>query len=289
MNYTKHIFTALIILAGFADFSTAQEPNDTQLPYLPDVNGMDAGRIPRKLVEEGVAVNGIDGKLQLDQESGKWIFEPYSQIKGRYTSIEKDTQVPVLPSSMLENMTEALGKQKYAEFRVWGRIMRSPRYNTLYPIYAVGLKDVTADPNDDDSQQQPEIPAAYDPNAAVVMPEDVMKSLQPRRVVSNVQLTEALKDDEDAVIVDRSGLLGPAPEDPNTYIFRLDGFGWNFQGLRFELLENEQLRDIVSDVNFDVLSPGRIEVSGVITKYQGKNYLLLQRAVKVYSHGNFDL
>ena len=288
MDRTKSILTALIILTGFAGFSSAQEPNDTQLPYLPDVNGMDAGRIPRKLVEEGVAVNGIDGKLRTDEQSGKWLFEPYSEIKGRYTSINKGTEIPVLPSSMLENMTDALGDQQYGEFRVWGRIMRSLRNNTLYPIYAVGLKDLTADANDVDSKQESEVPAAYDPNAAVVMPEDVRQSLQPRRVVSNVQLTEALQDDEDAVIVDRSGLIGPAPEDPNTYIFRLDGFGWNYEGPRFELLDNEQLRNIISDVNFDVLSPGRIEVSGVITKYQGKKYMLLQRAVKVYSHGNFD-
>ena len=31
----------------------------------------------------------------------------------------------------------------------------------------------------------------------------------------------------------------------------------------------------------------RFKIAGIVTKYKGKNYLLLQRATRTYSHGNF--
>jgi hypothetical protein len=37
-----------------------------------------------------------------------------------------------------------------------------------------------------------------------------------------------------------------------------------------------------------VPEPVRFKIAGIVTKYKGKNYLLLQKVTRVYSHQNFD-
>jgi hypothetical protein len=34
--------------------------------------------------------------------------------------------------------------------------------------------------------------------------------------------------------------------------------------------------------------PVRFKIAGIMTKYKGENYLLLQKATRIYSHQNFD-
>jgi hypothetical protein len=33
--------------------------------------------------------------------------------------------------------------------------------------------------------------------------------------------------------------------------------------------------------------PVRFKIAGVVTKYKGEKYLLLQKATRIYGHGNF--
>jgi hypothetical protein len=69
-------------------------------------------------------------------------------------------------------------------------------------------------------------------------------------------------------------------------MFKVDSVGMSVDDTAFILLECETLQRTELDI---VTSPGRnrYKVSGTATKFKGEYYMLLQRTVKTYNHGNF--
>jgi len=88
----------------------------------------------------------------------------------------------------------------------------------------------------------------------------------------------------DSVLTDRTAVL--VKQDKGLPTFLLDGFGMSagtasLHVLPCEVLELTELRIGV------VLNPMRFKIAGIRTKYKGKDYLLLQKATRIYGHGNF--
>ena len=88
----------------------------------------------------------------------------------------------------------------------------------------------------------------------------------------------------DTALADRTANL--IKQDDGKFVFLLDALGLtagktSLQVLPCEVLELTELRV------GEVLNPIRFKIAGIQTKYKGKDYILLQKATRVYGHGNF--
>lgn len=69
-------------------------------------------------------------------------------------------------------------------------------------------------------------------------------------------------------------------------MFVLDALGRNVRPVSLRLLPCEalELAELAQSV---IPEPVRFKIAGIVTKYKGEKYLLLQKATRIYSHGNF--
>jgi hypothetical protein len=88
----------------------------------------------------------------------------------------------------------------------------------------------------------------------------------------------------DSVYVDRTGFL--IEQHDKQLVFVPDALGRNVQKLSFGLLPCAilELTELKQAAEPDKV---RFKVAGIITKYKGKDYLLLEKATRAYSYGNF--
>jgi len=88
----------------------------------------------------------------------------------------------------------------------------------------------------------------------------------------------------DTILADRTAKL--IKQDGGLPVFVLDALGLSGDEgtmlvLPCEVLELTELRIAAA------LNPMRFRIAGIKTNFKGKNYLLLQKATRVYGHGNF--
>jgi hypothetical protein len=184
--------------------------------------------------------------------------------------------------------------------------------------------EVQKEPNEPAKQTEPAKPtraeeielreALTDPNDVLKLPQEVLEKLKskkiavPRKIEPRAKpLDEAEKDSApakepqkdpekeaeqpqraamklDAVLADRTAVL--VKQDSGRFVFVLDAFGLSVQDVSFRLLPCEAL-ELTEARQVAELNPVRFKIAGIQTKYKGTDYLLLQKATRVYSHGNF--
>jgi hypothetical protein len=90
----------------------------------------------------------------------------------------------------------------------------------------------------------------------------------------------------DTVIIDRFAIF--TEQQNGEFSFVLDAFGRNVPTAQFKLLPCEALEmsELIKSVS---LEPARFKIAGIVTKYKGNKYLLLQKATRTYSQGNFGI
>ena len=115
------------------------------------------------------------------------------------------------------------------------------------------------------------------------MPDEVLKKLGGRRVIRTEELEKGLVLESDRMLANRIGFI--EGEKINSRLV-LDSLGRNAQRISFHLLPCHALergQQLQAREPEDV----RFKTAGIVTRYKGEYYLLLQRAIRVYSHGNF--
>ena len=110
-----------------------------------------------------------------------------------------------------------------------------------------------------------------------------MEKLRPKRVVNLAKLKKVVEVEGDVTLANRTGFVAG---DERAKAFKIDALGRNIEDISFELLPCETLEYTERKIAENDLRQ-RYKVAGIITKYKGRFYLLLQRAVRTYSHGNF--
>jgi hypothetical protein len=141
-----------------------------------------------------------------------------------------------------------------------------------------------------------------DPNDILSMPKEITEKLRAGRKTtadtirqipdSNEISTEKDKSPDtqryrqktDTVLVDRTGFL--VTQDNGRFVFVPDALGRNVQNISINLLpcaalELTELKQAAEPEKM------RFKITGIRTKYKGKIYLLLEKATRTYSHGNF--
>ena len=125
------------------------------------------------------------------------------------------------------------------------------------------------------------------PNDVVNIPAEIVALLKQSEVLptTEAQATKAeeLQLKQDTIFANRAGRI----EVKNgTYVFEADALGRGVEKFAIKLLPCQKLEDAMTQVRNES-NPVRFNMAGILTKYKGEQYLLLQKATRIYSYGNF--
>jgi hypothetical protein len=274
------------------------------------------------LLNDGFVLTSVDGRMSSSDGNDVWFFVLASDVNDGKARVGANTSLQLLPSSTLERMTADMKERLGEDYRIWARVTRYKGRNFLFPIYFLPLSKVKdsalatpADANLADTSQAAQImpkPTANDPNGTLAIPKAIIDRLSDRPTVYRQQpqepnsLGEKLRSiKQDYILADRTGFIslpsrigfaydGLTP--PRTE-FVLDGLGLSVQQTAFRLLPCQVLEQAEQQSATGGLRPEqtRLKIVGIITEYKGGDpaswepdkYLLLQRATRAYSYGNF--
>ena len=274
-------------------------------------------------VGDGGAPIGTDPNL--DWCGSGWFFEFSTDVndyRGRATA---GTRLELLPSLELEKMIADVNERSAASYRLWGWVTKYKGGNFIFPNYFFPLgkrsrprsqtppkasqkvQRPTEGLSIKESEQQPVVaqprrdrPAVSEPNDVLAIPQEIVEKLKAGRIVRPEKLgrtPKAKKDvgdsasakkaelEKDFILADRTAFL--SKQDDGQIVFVLDAFGRNVRPVSLRQLPCEVL-ELAEQRQSAVPVPVRFKIAGIMTKYKGENYLLLQKATRVYSHQNFD-
>jgi hypothetical protein len=252
---------------------------------------IDAGRSSLKLLKEGTVFGGTDGTVTYDDANDVWRFEladDVNSIAGETvrTLAEAGARFELLPSVTLEDLVADVNDRQEPAYRLTATVTTFRGRNYLFAsdhLPLSKLKDGTSqEPN------QPEdaaLPRPEDDESAVAraVPPEILARLQSRRVAQEPETGGPPRPRRPGhVMVDRVGLVRVQDGRP---VFVPYALGWNL-GSPYELLPCQTLEYVLAR-QAAAPDPLRFNVAGLVTEFQGRKYLLLQRAIRAYSYGNF--
>jgi hypothetical protein len=155
------------------------------------------------------------------------------------------------------------------------------------------MKKLEADNSEEPNQTKEAIPqsTADEPENVLEMPPEIMKRLKASKTIRPKRpgrraATNKSWPAQDSILADRTAFL--AKQDNGLPVFVLDALGLNARPVSLLLLPCEVL-ELTEQRQAAVPERLRFKIAGFITTYKGKNYLLLQKATRIYSHGNFGI
>jgi hypothetical protein len=234
-----------------------------------------------KPLRDGAILAGTDGTLVKDPNADRWLFILKTAVADDRGAVNEGEAVEMLRSSTLEKMLSIITPEKN-NFRLWGRVTQFEGKNFILPVYFLTITEQIRQDVNRPTAQKPI--AINDPNDVVKIPEEILKKLKPERTVELTQLSPTAGLEEDRMFSDRSGFITKTAD--GSYVFKPDALGRNVQKISFAILPNEIVRQTMDEQSHE---PDRVryKVTGILTTYNRQNYILLQRAIRQYSHGNF--
>jgi hypothetical protein len=253
----------------------------------------------KKLLPDGFALNGIDGKLlRADSnesktsdksETDRWFFEFDSDLNTERGSVKAGAKIELLPSSALEKMTSDAKERTTTGYRLWARVTKYRDKNFIFPIYFLPTSTIKQpEQTTEQTEQQPPSPVINEPNDQLTIPEELIEKLSTRRIVRPEQLRKGLELKQDSVLADRTAFIVRQLKNNSKsgFVLVLDALGRNVPQVKLELLACEALERAIQIQSAEP-DPVRFKIAGILTQYKGNFYLLLQQATRIYSHGNF--
>jgi hypothetical protein len=239
------------------------------------------------LLPDDYVLSGVDGKL-VQTGAGKWVFEFEYAIKTGEAEIKAGQKIEMLDSSTLEKMASDVNERVGSQFRIWAKVTKFGGSNYLFAVYYLSLRKI------DRPAEEPGKAAAdktvqmlNSPNDVVNIPGEIVALLKQSEVLptTKAQATrqEELDIKQDTIFANRTGRI----EVKNgNYYFEADALGRSVDKFAIRLLPCQKLDDAMTQVRNEA-NPVRFNVAGILTKYKGERYLLLQKATRMYSYGNF--
>jgi len=243
--------------------------------------GFGASKVREGALRDGFLLAGVDGKLLTQDSNDRWLFELGTDVNDGRFFVKTGSAIELLPSSGLEKMTYDVKKRSSGNYRLWGKVTKYEDKNFIFPTYFLPLSKVESQ-----EIQQPEQPAPQslnEPNDVIRMPDEVLKKLGGRRIIRTEELEKGLVLESDSMLADRIGFI--EGEKINSKLV-LDALGRNARRISFRLLPCIALEH-AQQQQMSELEAVRFKTAGIVTRYKGEYYLLLQRAISVYTHGNF--
>lgn len=236
-------------------------------------------------LQDGFVLAGVDGKLTKADSNEKWLFEFDSDVSDDKGRVCAGASLELLSSATLEKMTADMENRTATNYRLWGKVTKYKGRNFIFPIYFLPLSKVkqTEQPIPQKSQQQKPELTINEPDDALAIPQEIIAKLKTRKTFRPEQLREGLELKQDRILPERTGFIA---EKDGKLVFELDALGQNIGQILFRLLPCQTLERL-QQIQSAEPDPIRFKIAGIVTKYKGKNYLLLQRAILAYSHENF--
>jgi len=286
------------------------------ISVVPIVSGLRSVKTRQMLLRDGFAVTGVDGRLVIHDSNeanpkfsfDRWFFELDSDLSDGRGLVKAGASLELLPSSALEKMIADANNRTATSYRLGGRITRYRDKNFIFPTYFLPLTKTKKPPSSTSqkSPQQETRPTINEPNDVLTIPKELIEKLPDRKKGIDYrkrQEREAIKTKstergragkpglkQDFILVDRTALFrDPAHGAQDTWHeagFVLDALGRTEAKISLRLLPCQALEQAQrrQSTEPDAL---RFKIAGIVTTYKGKHYVLLQRATRVYSHGNF--
>jgi hypothetical protein len=239
-----------------------------------------------RLLRDGLVLTGVLGSLKYSDSRASWFFELDSDIKEGKAIVKAGTSLELLPSTTLEKIIADFASGGTGRYRLAGRITKYKGSNYIYPSYFQAV--ITQ--NTEDRTQNSE--AKVDANAPLSLPPEVRNkfneasggnvTIRPHSTDSNTASVGPAQS-RDFMITDKTAfLVGQADGE---FKFALDCLGQNLSKSSYKLLPCELLEQCESrqTSNFE---PIRFNITGIVTKYKGSEYLLLLKTTRFYSNGN---
>jgi len=252
------------------------------------------------LLRDGFVMNSVDGSLIGPDSNDVWFFKLASDVNDYKVTVKAGTKLELLPSLALEQMIAHRNIHTTSMYRLWsGRVTKYKGRNYIFPSFFLPVRKTEKPPQEKDNPTEgatkPESErdiAIDDPNDVLAMPPEVIEKLRLMRSAPSVQRsenstesgTQQIARSTNSVLVDRTGFL--VKRDDGWLIFMPDALGQNVENLILNLLPCAVL-ELAELKQADDPERERLKVTGIITKYKGENYLLLEKATRTYSHGNF--
>lgn len=255
-----------------------------------------AANASKDLLRDDFVISGADGLLIKGQD-GQWQFEFESDLSDGITTLRAGQPIVILKSATLEKMVEDANQRVEARYRLWGKVTRFEGANYLFASYFAGLRKLE-DRRQESAGKMPAtqqkmeagvaVPATAkqavnSPNDVVKIPDEIVSQLATSEVVPAVETPSAMPLKQDTIFTNR---VGHVYERQGKYFFEPDGLGLGVEKGEIELLPCQMLDDAMRQVK-SAINPVRFGVAGIITKYKDQRYMLLQKATRVYSYGNF--
>jgi len=288
----------------------------------------------KRLLRDGFLLEGVDGRLiAADSNEGGpggsvgWLFEFASAITDGKRQVPAGTRLELLPSAILEQMSDYAQQRPGLDYRLWGRVTKYRGRNYVFPTYFLGLRPM--EPEEVESEQPRvegelsrqgggeavESPPVIDERDDVLtLPPEVIekvksgRAVQPRSAAPATDAgepngsSEPVRQDrpqtlaavrsrsvQNSVLAGRVGVIrrrflkdGGVGEQLE---FLCEGLGLKVGRTAFGLLPCEALES--AERQMAQPHTPRLRVIGIVSEYKGRCYMLLERAVQVYSHGNF--
>jgi len=242
-------------------------------------------------------LKSVDGTILRADSNDIWLFEVAQDVNEVDVQLPAGTRFELLPSMTLGDLLVDANDRVTPRYRLTGQVTQYRETNFLLAGYYLPLsklKDAN-EPGGLESLPESAGATARAPGApsgdAMAIPPEIIERLIDRRAVRGPQrpapgrtgATTAAPRVPNRVLVDAVGFI---ERRESLLAFVPDALGRNVSGLRYELLPCRALEEAERRM---AASPERIriKVAGVVTTYQGKKYLLLQRVTRVYNHGNF--
>jgi len=236
-------------------------------------------------VRDGFVLTGADGNLTKADSNEKWLFEFDSVVSDEQGQIDAGVSLELLPSSALEKIAADMGNRTASGCRIWGKVTKYKGRNFIFPIYFLPLSKAKQSESVTPQQPQSKEPQVTinEPEDSLALPQEIIAKLQTRKTFQPEQSEKGLELKQDTILPERTGFIA---EKDGQFVFELDALGQNIQSVSFQLLPCQVLERL-EQTQSAALDPVRFKIAGIVTEYKGRNYLLLQRAIRAYSHDNF--
>jgi len=247
------------------------------------VPSLAAKKVKKPLLRDGYVLSGVDGKVVALGD--RWFFDFDRDVTDSKSVLKAGTRIQMLPSSGLEKIVADLAENPTGTYRLFNAMVtKYNNENYLFCDYFVPLAGVEEEKEKSETDQANQEVTINDPNDAVMIPQEILDKLKTRRIVRPERLKKGMELKQDSILADRTGLIKKVSD--GRWIFVFDAIGRNRSNVSLDLLPCEVLMR-AERKQANAPKKVRFKISGIVTKYQGRYYLLLQQVTQAYSHGNF--
>lgn len=234
------------------------------------------------LLRDGLLLQGVDGQVAYDSELQGWFFENRAVLSDGRTSLPKGVKLQLLPSSAFDSLQIDLGQRTRSDYRLWAKTTQYEGKNYLFVNHYLPLGPMEptspSESRGNSTQNRTQTPVGKLGIPIAIEQRRAAKTRVERRSVASAK---ALK--PNTLMLDRVGYL---VEREGGVVFALDGLGLQVQARRFSLLPC-RLLNRMQQVQDASLTRVHFRIAGLVTEYQGQDYLMVQRATQAHDYGNF--